>query len=125
MDAGVKWTPYLEKMKGLIDPLQPAALTEWQGKSLAPAREFARGQVQGGCSAYRADKLEKMVAEARRRDPEGRNVAPQGSPEFERRHAALYRALRERDQANSANEMAELAQKRAARKKPATHHKGA
>jgi hypothetical protein len=60
MNADVKWTPYLEKMKGLIDPLQPAALTEWQGKSLAPAREFARGQVQGGCSAYRADKLEKI-----------------------------------------------------------------
>ena len=60
MDADVKWTPYLEKMKGLIDPLQPAALTEWQGKSLAPAGEFSRGQARGGCSAYRADKLEKI-----------------------------------------------------------------
>lgn len=78
-------------------------------------------------SAYNrlADKLEKMVAEARRRDPEGKNVAPEGSPEFERRHAALYRALRERDQANSANEMAELAQKRAAKRKPATTPRGA
>jgi hypothetical protein len=60
MDAGVKWTPYLEKMKGLIDPLQPAALTEWQGRSLAPAREFTRGQSRGGFSAYRTDKLEKI-----------------------------------------------------------------
>jgi hypothetical protein len=60
MDAGVKWTPYLEKIKELIDPLQPAPLTEWQGRSLAPAREFVRGQAQGGFSAYRADKLEKI-----------------------------------------------------------------
>lgn len=60
MNADVKWSPYLEKMKGLIDPLQPAALTEWQGRSLAPAREFARGQARGGFSAYCTDKLEKI-----------------------------------------------------------------
>jgi hypothetical protein len=60
MDAGVKWTPYLEKMKGLVDSLQPAALTEWKGQSLAPALEFVRGQSRGGFSAYRTDKLEKI-----------------------------------------------------------------
>jgi hypothetical protein len=60
MDAGVKWTPYLEKMKGLIDPLQPTALHEWKGQNLAPALKFARGQARGGFSAYRVDKLEKI-----------------------------------------------------------------
>jgi len=60
MDAGVKWTPYLEKMKGLIDSLQPTALQEWKAQNLAPALEFARGQARGGFSAYRADKLEKI-----------------------------------------------------------------
>jgi len=60
MDAGVKWTPYLEKMKGLIDPLQPVALKEWRGQSLMPALEFASGKTHGGFSAYCTDKLEKI-----------------------------------------------------------------
>ena len=49
-----------------------------------------------------ADKIERMTAEARRRDPDGKNFAPVGSPEFERRYSALYRSFRERDEAGSA-----------------------
>lgn len=66
-----------------------------------------------------ADKLDWFAAEARLRDPEGRNVVPQGSPEFERRLKFLYDSLRARDEAYSATEMAELAAERAAAKKPA------
>lgn len=49
-----------------------------------------------------AEKIERMTAEARRRDPVGKNFAAEGSPEFERRYTALYRAFRERDEASSA-----------------------
>jgi len=65
-----------------------------------------------------ADKLDRMTAEARRRDPEGRNFAPEGSPEFERRLSALYRAFRQWDEENSAARKAEGAAGRA-REKPA------
>ena len=60
MDADMQWTPYLERMKELIDPLRPDPIREWQGTSLAPAREFSRGRAQGGFGAWRADKLEKI-----------------------------------------------------------------
>ena len=66
-----------------------------------------------------ADTLDRLTAEARRRDPEGRNLAPEGSPEFERRMKFLYDSLRARDEENSAAEMAELAAKRARQEKPA------
>ncbi|GEM_PF-565494 len=60
MDADMQWTPYLERMKELIDPLRPDPIREWQGTSLASAREFSRGRAQGGFGAWRADKLEKI-----------------------------------------------------------------
>ena len=60
MESGVKWTPYLEKMRGLIDPLNLTALKEWQGHNLVPAQEFARGQTRGGFSAYCTDMIEKI-----------------------------------------------------------------
>lgn len=47
-------------------------------------------------------------------------VAEPGTPLFEQRLSLLYRLLRERDQENSANEMAELARRRGGAKKPAT-----
>ncbi len=60
MDAGVKWTPYLEKMKGLIDPLQPEPVSRWQGRDLSPALTIDTAQARGGFSAYGAAKLEKI-----------------------------------------------------------------
>lgn len=68
-----------------------------------------------------ARKLEKLTAEAVARDPEGKNAVPEGSPEHERRYKLLYDLLRARDEANSATEMAEIAARKAAkkRKKPA------
>jgi hypothetical protein len=41
--------------------------------------------------------LQRLTAEARARDPEGKNVAPAGSPEHERRLAHLKRVLWQRD----------------------------
>ncbi|WP_374330783.1 hypothetical protein [Aestuariivirga sp.] len=72
-----------------------------------------------------ANTLDRLTAEAKRRDPEGKNFAPEGSPEFERRYSALYRALREREEDASAAGMAERATRRAPKEKPATLRKGA
>ncbi len=60
MDAGVKWTPYLEKMKGLIEPLQPEPVSQWQGRDVSPALTIDTAQARGGFSAYGAAKLEKI-----------------------------------------------------------------
>ena len=61
--------------------------------------------------------LNKLTAQARARDPQGRNVAPEGSPEQQRRLKELYDLLRARDEANSATEMAEIAARKKAQKK--------
>ena len=53
-----------------------------------------------------AGKIDVLLAEARIRDPEGRNRVPEGSPEFERRLKHLYDMLRAADIAMTAREMA-------------------
>ena len=61
--------------------------------------------------------LDKLSAEATARDPEGRNFAPEGSPEQLRRLKLLYDLLRARDEAHCAAKMAEIAARRKAQKK--------
>jgi hypothetical protein len=51
-------------------------------------------------------KIDVLLAEARIRDPEGRNRVPEGSPEFELRLKHLYDMVRAADIAQTAREMA-------------------
>jgi len=67
-----------------------------------------------------ANKFARRAKAARRRDPEGRNSAAPGTPEFERRLKLIYETVRAADQANSAREMAEIAARKKQRKKPAS-----
>jgi hypothetical protein len=58
--------------------------------------------------------LQRLTEEARARDPEGRNFAPAGSPEHERRMARLKRVLWQIDHDHCMQQKAE-AEARAAR----------
>lgn len=64
-----------------------------------------------------ARKLAGLARAARRRDPEVRNYAAPGTPEFERRLKLIYEAVRAADAAHCA---AEAAERRRAKKKPAS-----
>lgn len=90
-----------------------------------PCRRFHETQI--GFYYRIAAKIDRIRAEVIAARPPGTvvPVAEEGTPEFERRYSALYRALRERDQENSAIEMATPAARRAEKKKPATSPKGA
>lgn len=60
MESGVKRTPYLEKMRELLDPLKLTPLKEWRGHNLLPAADFSAGNTRGGFNAYSADRIEKI-----------------------------------------------------------------
>lgn len=79
-------------------------------------------QTQDAMRYELARKLQRWTAAVKRRDPEGKNFAAEGSPEFERRIKILYDGLRAADRAHSAAEMA--ARKPAKAKKPATTPSG-
>ena len=66
-----------------------------------------------------AAKLQRLTAEVKARDPEGKNFAPAGSPEHERRLAHLKRMLWQADHDFCMQEKAEAeaARGRAARQK--------
>jgi hypothetical protein len=56
-----------------------------------------------------AGKLRRMAAEAERRDPEGKNFAAEGTPEFERRLRFLYDDLRDSENEDYARKLREAA----------------
>lgn len=60
MGEGIKWSPYLEKMREQMDQLELSEIKEWSGHDLAPAREFKTAQVEGGFTTFRAEKIEKI-----------------------------------------------------------------
>ena len=60
MGEGIKWSPYLEKMREQMDQLKLSEIKEWSGHDLTTAREFKTAQVQGGFKAFRAEKIEKI-----------------------------------------------------------------
>ena len=60
MGEGIKWSPYLEKMREPIDQLKLSEIKEWNGHDPTPAREFKTAQVQGGFKTFRAEKIEKI-----------------------------------------------------------------
>jgi hypothetical protein len=60
MGEGIKWSPYLEKMREQMDQLELSEIKEWSGHDLAPAREFKTAQVEGGFKTFRAEKIEKI-----------------------------------------------------------------
>jgi hypothetical protein len=59
-----------------------------------------------------AAKLEALTAEARRRDPEGKNWVPDGSPEHERRLKILKQMLWQADHDDWQRQKAEAARAR-------------
>ena len=60
MGEGIKWSPYLEKMREQMDQLKLSEIKEWSGHDLTTAKEFKTAQVQGGFKAFRAEKIEKI-----------------------------------------------------------------
>jgi len=60
MVEGTKGTPYLEKMKELVDQLKPTELNELGGKDLAAIKDIKDSQITGGFKAYSAEKIEKI-----------------------------------------------------------------
>ena len=60
MVEGTKGTPYLEKMKELVDQLKPTELNELGGKDLASIQDIKDSQTTGGFKAYSAEKMEKI-----------------------------------------------------------------
>ena len=60
MGEGIKWSPYLEKIREQMDQLKLSEIKEWNGHDLTPSREFKTSQVQGGFKAFRAEKIEKI-----------------------------------------------------------------
>ena len=60
MVEGTKGTPYLEKMKELVDQLKPTELNELGGKDLAAVQDIKDSQTTGGFKAYSAEKLKKI-----------------------------------------------------------------
>ena len=57
MVEGTKGTPYLEKMKELVDQLKPTELNELGGKDLASIQDIKDSQTTGGFKAYSAEKM--------------------------------------------------------------------
>ena len=60
MAEGAKGTPYLEKMKELIDQLKPTEVKEFDGKDLTAVQDIKVSQISGGFTAYSAEKFEKI-----------------------------------------------------------------
>ena len=60
MGEGIKWAPYLEKMKEQIDQLKLSEIKESKGHDLTPASEFKNPNARGGFKAYGTDKIEKI-----------------------------------------------------------------
>ena len=60
MAEGSKGTPYLEKMRELVDQLKPTELTEWKGEDLTPIQEIKGSQVTGGFRVYSSEKIDKI-----------------------------------------------------------------
>ena len=60
MAEGMKGTPYLEKMKELVDQLKPTELNELEGQDLTAIQDMKDSQITGGFKAYSAEKIEKI-----------------------------------------------------------------
>lgn len=85
-----------------------------------PCRRLYMTQAQAYTRwAYDLDRRLKEIIASRPPDLKV-EVAEPGTPLFEQRLSLFYRLLRERDQENTANELAELARRRGGAKKPAS-----
>ncbi len=60
MAEGIKWTPYLEKMKEQVDQLKPTELTECEGQDLTSLKDVQGPQITGSFKAYSAEKIDKI-----------------------------------------------------------------
>jgi len=60
MGEGIKWAPYLEKMREPMDQLKLSEINDWSGHDPTSAREFKTDRMQGGFEIFRAEKVEKI-----------------------------------------------------------------
>lgn len=60
MGEGIKWSPYLEKMREQIDQLKLIEINEWERHDLTPALEFKTSHAHGGFKAFSTEKVEKI-----------------------------------------------------------------
>jgi hypothetical protein len=61
MTEDIQWSPYLDRMRELIDQLNPREIKEWKGRNLSVAGEFKVQDAAGGFKAFNTEKVEKIA----------------------------------------------------------------
>jgi hypothetical protein len=84
--AEIVWTPYLEKMRELLSPLDLKEVREIGGEDLSPIMDFRTPKCHGSFKTYRANKIEKLTLGSLYLDEEGHygmcTIWPQGEYEL-------------------------------------------